>query len=295
MVLTQISLNSHTQNAVYQLANGDEEASQARGILKRSIMISIKKVRLLEQIWFIKMCIRKELVTTRISKTVERLNLRERQREKLQKTMMTNIKNELHKEFAEVCRKVNENNVLVNNVLTEEGTLLYNRVLAKEQNHEKTKARKYFRSRIKSMGEQKEKRENEETPDEIDGIRMDEQELDERFTAKTHVYGGVQLSKEEEEALKLPPKFSMFEKPDILLFKANIEKTFNRIRWNKVFESVETTNEGENVSTEFFDAETNTFDGQNLASCDLPFNKRVHIPEYADKETEAQFTLCRSR
>ena len=87
----------------------------------------------------------------------------------------------------------------------------------------------------------------------------------------------------------------MFEKPDVLLFKANIEKTFNRIRWNKVFESAENDSYESEASTDFYDAETNTFDGQRIASCGLPFNKRVCIPEYADEETEARLTLCRSK
>ena len=105
----------------------------------------------------------------------------------------------------------------------------------------------------------------------------------------------VSVSKEEEKALKLPPKFAIYEKPDVLLFKANIEKAYNRIRWNKVFESKEENNDTTNVVSELYDFETNSFDGSRISSCSLPFNKRVCIPECADDDKEERLTLCRTK
>ena len=70
-------------------------------------------------------------------------------------------------------------------------------------------------------------------PKEIDGIKMEDQELDGRFNATIKQYGGVTLDEDEREDLKLQPNFAVYDKIDDLNFMANTEKTFNSLRWNE--------------------------------------------------------------
>ena len=122
------------------------------------------------------------------------------------------------------------------------------------------------------------------------------------FELNVRKYGGVVLDAEEAETLQLPPKYAVYEKVDTLRFKAEVEKTFNRIRWNEQFneQASESTSEGnENGATpsqaNFFDEETNAFDGKSIQNNSLPFRKRVGIPECAKATTEAKLTLCKQR
>ena len=45
----------------------------------------------------------------------------------------------------------------------------------------------------------------------------------------------------------------------------------------------------------FYDEETGTFDATNLKSGDIPFRKRVTLPEYSGTVEEAKLTLCREK
>ena len=75
MVLPKYSLNKRTQDTVHRISLTKENAHQAKGILKHSLMSSMKKVRLLEQLWFIKSCISEDLITSRIVNSSSRLSL----------------------------------------------------------------------------------------------------------------------------------------------------------------------------------------------------------------------------
>ncbi len=45
----------------------------------------------------------------------------------------------------------------------------------------------------------------------------------------------------------------------------------------------------------FYDEETGTFDATNLKNGDIPFRKRVTLPEYSGTIEEAKLTLCREK
>ena len=62
------------------------------------------------------------------------------------------------------------------------------------------------------MKNQKEKRDNENVPDNIDGIVFGTQKLDESFHTEVRRNGG-QLTDEEIETLKFPPRYTLYEKP----------------------------------------------------------------------------------
>ena len=61
----------------------------------------------------------------------------------------------------------------------------------------------------------------------------------------------------------------------------------------------DTTNANEEVEEpeekQFYDEETKTFDATRVKNGDIPFRKRVTLPEYSGVLGEAQLTLCRER
>ena len=114
----------------------------------------------------------------------------------------------------------------------------------------------------------------ENLPKEIDGVLMEDQELEERFNASVKQYGGVSLYDDKKEALKLQPNFAVFDDIDDLNFMVNTEKTFNallwseKFRWNREMEEEgvdegEISNEGENQDT-FYNEETRKFDATKI-------------------------------
>ena len=56
----------------------------------------------------------------------------------------------------------------------------------------------------------------------------------------------------------------------------------------------EQTEETIGETRDFYDEESNSFDGKHLKSTELPFKKRTGVPQYADEITEAKMTLCKS-
>ena len=61
----------------------------------------------------------------------------------------------------------------------------------------------------------------------------------------------------------------------------------------------DTTNANEEVEEpeekQFYDEETKTFDATRVKNGDIPFRKRVTLPEYSGVLGEAQLTLCKER
>ena len=146
---------------------------------------------------------------------------------------------------------------------------------------------------------------------------MEDQTLDTKFNTSVKCYGGVSLDDDEKEALRLQPNFAVYDEVDDLRFMANTEKTFNALRWNEAFqrskgedevseagtseeqqENVRVSQREENDAEKtdpFFNEVAKTFDATRIRNRDVPFRKRVTIPECADPATEAKLTLCRER
>ena len=57
----------------------------------------------------------------------------------------------------------------------------------------------------------------------------------------------------------------------------------------------ESEESGESEPKPFYDSEEKVFNAANMRNCDVPFRKRVGIPECAETTTEARLTLCRER
>ena len=212
--------------------------------------------------------------------------------------MLQNIKDDLHKELAAKTKEADAAKTVVQQVLTEDEALRIEERRKIEISLNRKRYREHFKSRLRWIKEKQQTMEDQRVPDEIDGIVMKKRTLDDSFTPNVCVYGGVNLSNDEMEALKLPPKYTVYQKPDQLQFKAGLEKTFNSLRWGRQIgerEEQEGGNEqiagADTSSARFYNEEEQSYDGKNMTIADQPFNKGVCIPEYADPGTEAKMTL----
>ena len=294
MVLPSFTIHPNTQNTLQTITVHHENANQAMSILRRSITSMQKKQRTIEQLWFMKTCKQENLSTERVNKMTERLGLRPTQEKRLRKSMMANLERDLYKELAKRTKENEDATKAAKRILDAQEYSLFERKKAEELEFCRRSSRNHFRERLGWIKKCNEKRRNEETPDIIDGILMNDQPLDDTYELKIRQYGGVSLDENEKEVLKLPPKYAVFETPNQLDFKANLEKTFNRIRWKRQFEEVEKQKAETELNTVtgsvatpktevcFFNEESKTFNGKNLSASSLPFNKRVCIPECAE-------------
>ena len=130
---------------------------------------------------------------------------------------------------------------------------------------------------------------------------MTDQPIPNEYDIKPKVYGGVNISADEEMILKLPAKFATYIEPRPLSFKANLEKTFMNLRWKKEINrnsgnSNNTNGENNNnTDTSFYDFENKNFNLRNLKATSLPFNKRVMMPPLADNEMESKILYARNK
>ena len=242
---------------------------------------------------------------------MERLKLRRTQGEKLRRTLMKNHRRELHQKMARIRREAKEKEDKAKSLLNEEQFALLKQCKMQEEEYSRRKLRDHYRERLNWIRKKTKERVEETLPKEIDGVKMEDQPLDTRFNTSVKCYGGVVLDDDEKEALKLQPNFAVYDEVDDLRFMANTEKTFNAVRWSETFQK-----SSENVVSQqsqqihdppnqagkpngepspFFNEETKTFDATRVRNGDIPFRKRVAIPECAEPATEAKLTLCRER
>ena len=132
---------------------------------------------------------------------------------------------------------------------------------------------------------------------EVEGITVADQSVPSTFSSNPRRYGGVQLTKDEEKVLCLPPKFAVYEKIDLISCEAQIEKGLAKLRWSVLRKADDETGDAGEREVEReeerawpFDMENGTFDLRYLRPTDLPFNKRVCLPTALedDKEIDMQ-------
>ena len=61
-LLPKLVISSNMLNAVYRISEKKRDAHQAACILKHHLISSMKKIRILEQLWFIKNCISNQII-----------------------------------------------------------------------------------------------------------------------------------------------------------------------------------------------------------------------------------------
>ena len=118
------------------------------------------------------------------------------------------------------------------------------------------------------------------------------------FVSDARCYGGVELTDDEKKVLCLPPNFAVYEKVDVTSCEAQIEKGLAKLRWSALRNEKEQGNEREQQSRGEekeerawpFDLKNGVFDLRYLRPTDLPFNRRVYLPNALqdDKEIDMQ-------
>ena len=93
---------------------------------------------------------------------------------------------------------------------------------------------------------------------------MKDCELVTEYESEPRVYGNYKLTENENEALRLPPKFAVYRKIEPNDCKAEIEKYFTKLRWKRHIEQSRNNDvESDTVDDtrgDFYSSETNDFD-----------------------------------
>ena len=136
---------------------------------------------------------------------------------------------------------------------------------------------------------------NQEVPDIFNDIVIADQDCIEDFSVVPRAYGRVGLSKEEEEVLTLPPKFSTYEKINPIECDMAVEKSLGKLRWEIKRKQQEERDEPTEVERCIFEPESMTFNPSQMRGPDLPFNKRIKLPDPVDEESEVQIQALKTR
>ena len=130
-----------------------------------------------------------------------------------------------------------------------------------------------------------------ETPNEIRGIIIKDQDLPETFTSEPRCYGGCVLDANETKIMLLPPKYAVFDKIDPMECEGQVEKGIAKLRW-----SIKNEEQNENEEHEpVFDVENKTFDLRNMRATDQSFNSRITLPRAIDDDHEIAMHNLKAR
>ena len=141
-------------------------------------------------------------------------------------------------------------------------------------------------------------RKNKQTqniPDEVEGISIKQCEIPADYNSNPRIYGGVTHypSREVISGLSLPPMFTVYENVSPEQCEIEVEKSINKYRWSTmngekriVDEGGKTVVTGTSEREWPLDYENNSIDFQRMRATDMPFNKRVQLPDPVDQTTE---------
>jgi hypothetical protein len=147
----------------------------------------------------------------------------------------------------------------------------------------------------------------EKDTDNIEGIIVKDQIIDESYESKPRAYGGVEITNEESRLLQLPPKFATYSNINMTDVETEIEAGLVKLRWNRRKGKDHLQNEEGGLENNENGSESNVssqrdrdwpisvgkdghtiIDMRSLRPTDLPFNKRVYLPEPLPKEEETK-------
>ena len=264
-------------------------------ILKHAITTSTRRTKVAEQLYFIRACIQKKLITTNIYSTTKKLPITHHQRGKLQETIMKNYRANLYKKLSEAEKTKSDAYYEVKAELRPHHLLKLDTIISNECVFTTRECRKHYQRRLDWLI--KKKRQSSSIKDELenfestktDDVRFTDCDIS-HFESNPRIYGGITLNSDESAALQLPPKFAVYNKINPLIAKSQIEKAFTKLRWKKEIPS----DDEDEDPREFYNQEDNTFNLERIRATDLPFNKTVRMPPYADEDTEAKIDFAKS-
>ena len=214
-----------------------------------------------------------------------------------------------------VVRKERYNNTKVwiesKQVLHEEGVVrAFNNIWKKEKRKHWLYLRKKKTRRVNFLSEKFGLRNTCDCVTEVEGIVVADQPLPSTFSSNPRCYGGVQLTSEEEKVLCLPPKFAVYDKVDLTSCEAQIEKGLAKLRWSALRgtdaepgnqpdrvpgDEREQQLEGDRERVWPFDLKKGAYDLRYLRPTDLPFNKRVCLPNALENGKEIDMQHLKER
>ena len=285
---------------INNIAKDTRNGTNVKEAMRRIMKITNKLTHSLYVLDLLKTLKRRRIGTNSIEHLINRLCHKGSGREMILDTVMKNRVSEAHKELR---RSKYENQKIWrmnDDILIEEGVLEGFLVI---WNKEKLR----YRQELKELRKKKVKwlckkfaKKKEPLPEQYKGYNFRDQELGDEFSNDTVVYSGVEVTQEENEALKLHPKYTTFEKIDTTLVMTEIEKALTKIRWERKSIERRESQEGNEARTEdrreaWKNIETQTIDMRNLSSTDLPFNSRVYLPEGLDENTELEMHMLKNK
>ena len=108
----------------------------------------------------------------------------------------------------------------------------------------------------------------------------------------------MEITDEDAAALKLHPKYTVYEKIDLIRFEAEVEKALMKVRWERGNEDRNRSDHNIRPNTnkgKWFDHSNKTYDFRKMASTDLPFNSRIYLPGSINEPTEISMQMLKQK
>ena len=93
---------------------------------------------------------------------------------------------------------------------------------------------KKYMDKLKWLKKKWKKSEDNNIPDMVREVVVKDVELTDEFTSKPRVYGGVTIDEQEDQVLRLPPKYGLYRKINATQCKIDVEEALNKLRWNRI-------------------------------------------------------------
>ena len=124
----------------------------------------------------------------------------------------------------------------------------------------------------------------------FEGIKIGDKQLEVPKQPEEIIYGDIEVSENAREVLRMPPKFAVLENLDMEKIETEIEKCTAKLRMTLSNEASEEENE---TVTEI--PNKNRVDFGSIRVTELPFVKRIKLPEPLDTDTEIKIQNIKSK
>jgi len=200
------------------------------------------------------------MYTTNVISTTKNLNLTSRQLNTLRTILMKNNLRDIHRTLSSLEREKKTSMQKSSNILNQQQVEQLKSLVKEETTRTTTTTKQYYKEKYKWFLQKR----NNSTEEII--IPNEENlsftyDIPESFESEPRIYGGISINDNERATLTLPPKYAVFKKIEPIKIKAEIEKALTKYRWKK--------------------------------EIDLPFNKTVCMPPYADNEIETNINSAK--
>ena len=127
----------------------------------------------------------------------------------------------------------NKQELVNNNIYREAINTIRNEKKKQRQNHKIKRKRKVKHlERIQDKRNKNNQNKQIQETTKIEGIIIENQEIPQNYEPKINKYGNVNITKDEEEALLLPPKLCVYTDVNKLECETEVEKAMVKLRWS---------------------------------------------------------------